>query len=213
MKYISILLLALLATSCGTYMISTKNSIKIEKVLTITSTGDTLAVPLKQFQKYNYNNVFDNYRFNSFNYGFYNWYSPYNWNFLYSPNSWYYRDWYYKPPIYNNNTSILKERRYYVNPDPVKGRRGSNNFRTNNNNDDKNIRLNPRSIESPEGGNNGWRGRSREDLFTKPVVPGLSNPVQPGQIRRGSRPSVPQQSRGSQSSSGQGRGSSSGPRN
>ena len=58
MRYIITLLLVLSLASCGVYQVSTTPKIKITKVLTITSTGDTLAVPIKQFQKYNYNNVF-----------------------------------------------------------------------------------------------------------------------------------------------------------
>ena len=37
---------------CGTYQISTVPKVKITKILTVTSTGDTLAVPLKDFQRY-----------------------------------------------------------------------------------------------------------------------------------------------------------------
>ena len=73
MRYIITLLLALSLTSCGVYQVSTTPKVKITKVLTITATGDTLAVPIKQFQKYNYNTVFDNYRFNSsLNWGYWN---------------------------------------------------------------------------------------------------------------------------------------------
>ena len=63
MRYLILLLLALSLTSCGVYQVSTTPKVKITKVLTVTSTGDTLAVPIKQFQRYNYNNIFDNYNF------------------------------------------------------------------------------------------------------------------------------------------------------
>ena len=152
MRYALILLLGLLFLSCGTYQISTTPKVKITKVLTITSTGDTLAVPLKQFQKYNYNNVFDNYRFN---FGWSSWnywgYPYYGWNSLYRPNSWYYRDFYYRPPVYNYSLELPikpQKPRVYVN-----GRRGSNNIivtpnGTRNNNNER-IRID----------NNNWNNR------------------------------------------------------
>ena len=117
--------LFLLLSGCGVYQVSTTPKVKITKVLTITSTGDTLAVPIKQFQKYNYNNVFDNYRFN-YNYGFgwYNHFYPFNYGYnypWYRPNSWYYRDFYYKPS-YSLELPQLNKPRVIVN-----GRRGSNN--------------------------------------------------------------------------------------
>ncbi|MCH1613032.1 MAG: hypothetical protein L7S72_07020, partial [Flavobacteriales bacterium] len=93
--------LFLLLSGCGVYQVSTIPKVKITKVLTITSTGDTLAIPIKQFQKYNYNNVFDNYRFNyNYGFGYYNHFYPFNYGYnhpWYRPNSWYYRDFYYKP--------------------------------------------------------------------------------------------------------------------
>lgn len=158
MRYLILLLLALSLTSCGVYQVSTTPKVQITKILTITSTGDTLAVPIKQFQKYNYNNIFDNYRFNySWNWNYWNYpYYGYGWNSLYRPNSWYYRDFYYRPPVYNYSLELpLKPQkpRVYVN-----GRRGSNNIivtpnrvRNNNNsrsnfNDNTNIRqVNPNS--------------------------------------------------------------------
>lgn len=147
MRYLIFVLYVLLLTSCGTYQISTKDSIKIAKVLTITSTGDTLAVPIRQFQKYNYNNVFDNYRFN---YGFNTWgnwgypYFGWNYNYLYRPNSWYFRDFYYNPPLYR----IVPEKpkvRYYSN-----GRRGSNN-----------IIITPNSNRGRSNNNEGLRNFNR----------------------------------------------------
>ena len=191
--------------SCGTYQISTVPKVKITKVLTVTSTGDTLAVPLRDFQKYHFNN----YDFSRFNfYGGYHWNSwqyPYNyWGGIYRPNSWYYRDWYYSPPIYNS--PLLRPQ---VQPTPVprvqvKGRRGSLNIYNN----DQTNRLNIRTPRSSESNNNGGRSRSRENLSPKPVIPRQPNTVQPRQIRRGSGPSIPQQTRTRVNSNNEGRNGS-----
>ena len=196
--------------SCGTYQISTKNRVKIEKILTVTSTGDTLAVPLRDFQRYNYDS-FD-FNFTRFNYGLYNnywniWSYPYfGW-----PNrgfNWNYRNWYVNPPIYNYSPPKVQPKIY------IKGRRGSENLNLNRGrNNNETIRINPRSNNQTEGRNNGRRSWSRENLSPKPVVPRLSNPVQPGQIRRGSRPPVLQQPRSSQPPSQQRRGTGSGRQN
>ena len=204
-KFITLAILALTVSSCGTYQLSVKPKVQITKVLTITSTGDTLAVPIREFQRYNYSNVFDNYRFN-FNYGFdwYSWnYPNYGWNYLYRPNSWYFRDWYYRPPIYNNIPIKPKV--------AIRGRRGSNNIRIipNNSNNDQIGRFNIRSYKPTESRDNGGRSWSRENLSPKPVIPRLSNPVQPRQIRRGSGSPVLQQTRPSVQPSSQGRRSGS----
>lgn len=203
MRYIILLFFAFLFYGCGVYNVSTSPKVKISKVLTITSTGDTLAIPIKEFQRHNYNNVFDNYRFN-FNYGYgWNNFYPYN---LYRPNSWYYRDWYYQPPIYNYSLELpnVNKPRVYVN-----GRRGSNNSETNNriilkpNNNDQINRSNTRIYLRPEGGNNGRRSWSGENIPAKPVKPIITPPSQPRQIHRGSGSSGVQQSISRGSSSGQ----------
>lgn len=182
MRYILILLLGLLFLSCGTYQISTTPKVKITKVLTITSTGDTLAVPLKQFQKYNYNNVFDNYRFNfgwsSWNY----WGHPYyGWNSLYRPNSWYYKDFYYRPPAYNFSLELPikpQKPRVYSN-----SRRGSNNIiitpnsTRNNSNNNWNNRIVPRN--NFNGSNNTLPRINTPSINnsrpSKPVVPSTNS--------------------------------------
>ena len=205
MRYIITLLLALSLTSCGVYQVSTTPKIKITKVLTITATGDTLAVPIKQFQKYNYNTVFDNYRFNSsLNWGYWNYpYYGYGWNSLYRPNSWYYRDFYYKPPVYNYSLELPikpQKPRVYVN-----GRRGSNNIIVtpngvrNNNNSNNNINNNI-NLNSPRGNNNNRiylrPPNNNNNINTRPSI---SRP----NISRGSN-FVPPTSNNSTSSSGRG---------
>jgi hypothetical protein len=76
-------------------------------------------------------------------------------------------------------------------------------------NNDKTIRPNIRGYGRPESGNNGGRSWSRENVPTQPTIIRQPRTVQPGQVRRGSGPSVSQQSRSSQSTSQQGRNSSS----
>jgi len=203
MRYIITLLLALSLTSCGVYQVSTTPKVKITKVLTITATGDTLAVPIKQFQKYNYNTVFDNYRFNSnLNWGYWNYpYYGYGWNSLYRPNSWYYRDFYYKPPVYNYSLELPikpQKPRVYIN-----GRRGSNNIivtpnrvrNNNNSNSNNNIKINP-----PRDNNNTriyLRPPNNNNINTRPSI---SRP----NISKGSNFTPPPTSNNSTSSSGRG---------
>lgn len=215
--------------SCGSYQISTVPKVKITKILTVTSTGDTLAVPLKDFQRYHFNN----YDFSRFNfYGGYHWNSwqyPYNyWGGIYRPNSWYYRDWYYSPPIYNSPLLRPQVQQTPIQRVYVNGRRGSNG-QVNNNNDNiinryidklrnKNIDVNiienndqinrsdTRIYLRPESGSNGRRSWSGENNFTPPVKPRLITPGQPRQIRGGQNSQSVQQSQSGGSSSGQGGG-------
>ena len=205
MRYIITLLLALSLASCGVYQVSTTPKIKITKVLTITSTGDTLAVPIKQFQKYNYNNVFDNYRFTpSWNWNYWNYpYYGYGWNNLYRPNSWYYRDFYYQPPMYNLSTELpikLQKPRVYVN-----GRRGSNNIivtpngvRNNNNSRSNYNNTNIRQV-NPNPNNNRiyLRQPNNNNINTRPSI---SRP----NISKGNNFTPPRTSNNSTSSSGRG---------
>ena len=226
MRYIILLLLSFLFTSCGVYQISTTPKVKITKILTLTSTGDTIAVPLRDFQKYHFNN----YDFNRFNYfpGPYwnSWNYPYYGGYgLFSNNSWYYRDWYYTPPIYNSpliRPQIESPVRVNVN-----GRRGSSNNNDNlidrvidklNNrginvdvieNNDQINRNNIRGYRPSQGSNNGGRSWSGENIPVKPAIPIITPPSQPRQIRGGSGPSGVQQSISRGSSSGQ-RGSGTG---
>jgi len=78
-----------------------------------------------------------------------------------------------------------------------------NNYRN-----DQIIRSNPRDYGRPESGNNGWRSRSWENIPTQTTPARQFTPVQSGQVRGGSRPSIPQQTRSSVNSSSQGRSSS-----
>ena len=227
MRYIIILLLSLFFTSCGVYQVSTTPKVKITKILTLTSTGDTIAVPLRDFQKYHFNNYdfsrfnyFPNYYWNSWNYPYYGSHR------LFSNPSWYYRDWYYTPPIYNSpliRPQIESPVRVRVN-----GRRGSVNNSNDNiidrvidklndrginldviDNNDKINRFNIRGYQPSQSNSNGRRSWSGENIPVKPAVPIITPPSQPRQIRGGSGPSGVQQSISRGSSSGQ-RGSGTG---
>ena len=79
-----------------------------------------------------------------------------------------------------------------------------NNYRN-----DQIIRSNTRGDWRTESGNNGWRSRSWENIPTQTTPTRQFTPIQSGQVRGGSRPSVPQQTRSSVQSSSQGRSSSS----
>lgn len=180
-----ILLLTLISfTSCGVYQVSTTPKVKISKVLTITSTGDTLAVPIKQFQNYNYNNIFDNY---NFNFGWNSWnywgYPYYGWNNLYRPNSWYYRDFYYNPPIYNYNfrvNPVPQRPRVYIN-----GRRGSSN-----NNNVITPRDNNRIyLRNPNNNQNNLRNQNPSQ--SRVISPPLNPQPRPSNTRPQSKPRVP----------------------
>ena len=85
----------------------------------------------------------------------------------------------------NNNIKI----REYNNPNQLKN--------------DKTIRPDIRGYGRPESSNNGGRSWSRENVPTQPTIIRQSRTVQPGQVRRGSRPPVLQQSRSSQQPSQQ----------
>lgn len=176
MKYYILILLSLFLTSCGTYRISTSPKVKIDKILTITSTGDTLAVPMRDFQRYNFN-TYDFNRFNFNNSLYWNsWQHPYfgwgygwnNWNSPFQP---YYHDWWYRP-IPNSTFIRPKVQLPKVPRVRVEGRRGQvtqpNNSLDNvvrdlrrrgvNVNEDNRIRVPRRSenIRTPRINNNNY---------------------------------------------------------
>ena len=136
-----IVIFLLYLSSCSSYRNYDLNGyMKVEKVLTVTSSGDTLAVPLKQFQKHYYDNSYFNFdRFN-WNFGLYGLYSPYNygwnnpyWGWNYRPwrnNNFFFNDLYYRPSV-----SYSVPTRPQVQPSSsetvrvnVRGRRGERNF-------------------------------------------------------------------------------------
>ena len=216
MKHIWILLIFSfgLLTSCGSFKYAEKGYVKIDKILTITSTGDTLAVPFRDFQKQNLRS-FDTFQFRSFNWGYNYWGAPYGYyNYYHSPYFSYPRfqtyDFWYKPPIYNFKPIT-----------PMKGIRGSNldirkypnpeskivpriDFNNNNNNNDQLKKFDIRSYGRPEIDNNGRGIRSRENIPTQPTESRFVAPRQPRQIYRGSGSSSIRQIESGNNSSQQG---------
>ena len=80
MKKSLLFLASLLIISCGSFQHS---SYKIKSVLAITEAGDTIAVPMREFER----NKYDNYtRFNYNN----NWYN----------NNWYWNNWRFQQPFF-----------------------------------------------------------------------------------------------------------------
>lgn len=158
-------------------------------------------------------------------------YSYYGWNRPYDPwhtNIWNSRD--YNQSIayingrrgsnitnYNNRTIGNSIIRRYNNPrnnvNDENINRIVNEFKENglnvriinNSNNDQIIRNNSRANWSSESRNNGRGSWNRQNVPSKPVVPRLSNPVQPRQVYRGSGSQVLQQTRSSVESNSQGR--------
>ena len=109
----------------------------------------------------------------------------------------------------NNNTNVRVYNRPENNETELRRsvdllKRGNKNIRIreynnpNQFNNDKTIRPDIRGYGRPESGNNGGRSWSRENVPTQSTIIRQSRTVQPGQVRRGSGPPVPQQSRSSQ---------------
>ena len=147
-------------------------------------------------------------------YSMYNGWNNYGWGY----NNWIgngYYGWnnYYGQGWRRGNNSYTYGRRGY-NRVISTTRRTVNSKRTTNynkqqrlSNDDQIIRNNTRTTRSTQSSNNGrWRG-SREIIPTKPVRVRQPSTVQPGQIRGGSRTSVPQQTRTSVNASSKRRSS------
>ena len=200
--------------SCDVYNYS-KNGYEVESILAVTEAGDTIAVPYKDFIRERYDN-----------------YTRFNWN-----NNWYYNNWRYDYSWrwnywYNSQPYFYDRGYYYFNNSSqpstssvpkVNGRRGEKvtDIPTENDgiylppkpptrlkNDVKIIRNNTRIQWPSQSRNNGGFSRSRQVFPSQPATTRQFNSVQPGQVRGGSRSSIPQQSRSSQPSSGKGRSSS-----
>ena len=181
-----------------------------------------------------------NYPFNYHSWGWYGWNRPYHfygWNRPYRPwnNIW--------NSNYNNNVVFINGRRGSIvtnynnrgisNSIITRYNKPRNNivndridnivreFRQNglnvrvinNSNNDQIIRNNPGTNWSSESRNNGRGSWNRQNVPSKPVVPRLSNPVQPRQVYRGSGSSVSQQARSSVQSNSQGRNGGGGRQN
>ena len=183
-----------------------------------------------------------NYPFNYHSWGWYNWNRPYHfygWNRPYRP--WNNVIWgsnynnynvafvngrrgsnltnYNNRTISNSISTRYNNPRNSVNEENIN--RIVNEFRENglnvrvinNSNNDQIIRNNSRTNWSSQSSNNGRGSWNRQNVSSKPTVPRLSNPVQSGQIYRGSGSSVLQQTRSSVQSNSQGRNGGGGRQN
>ena len=182
------------------------------------------------------------YPFNYHSWGWYNWNRPYyyfGWNRPYRP----WNNVVWGSNYSNQNVAFINSRRgsnitnynnraisnqiitRYNNPrnnvNDENINRIVNEFRENglnvrvinNSNNDQIIRNNSGANWPSQSRNNGRGSWNGQNVPSKPVVPRLSNPVQPRQIHRGSGSSVSQQTRSSVNSNSQGRNGGSGRQN
>jgi|TARA_R100001460_G_C3493676_1_gene169617 hypothetical protein len=142
MRLILLIILALLSISCGTYHASSYYN-EIENILAITKSGDTIQVPIKQFDRYKYDN-YVRFQWND------NWY----WNNYYL-NQYYWSNTYY--PRYNRFRPI-----YYG---------GNNNSTPRYNPPTKYPTQTPRvRVNVPRGSNAGPRPNTPSRVRTTPNV-------------------------------------------
>jgi len=196
--------------SCGSYTLQTKNKgSRIQSILAVTQAGDTVSVPYKDFIRERY----DNYTRFNYNNNWYwnNWQYDYNWRWNYYWFQQPYSNWNYNYNIYSTpiRPKIKPQGRPRpgatprVIPKPKEDRVRINIGRRNETNTN-----NPRRPQQPQSRNNGGRSWSREIVPSQPTRSRQPRAAQPRQIRRGQGSPVLQQSRGSQSTGGEGRTSS-----
>jgi hypothetical protein len=97
MRYILIILSALLLTSCGSYRIQQRQP-QVSTVLAITNEGDTIQVPIREFQR----------KLTPQDYP--------GWNFYWNNSWWMYNDWYWN--YYQPNPRLFTPRYYIYTPRP-----------------------------------------------------------------------------------------------
>jgi hypothetical protein len=195
--------------SCGSYTLQTANKgSRIQSILAVTQAGDTVSVPYKDFIRERYDN------YTRFNYNNNNWYWN-SWGYL---NDWRWNNWSWNNNYWNNTpfyngprvrqlpkpkTRPRPRTTPGVIPKPKEDRVRINIGRRNETNTN-----NPRRPQQTQSRDNGRGSRLREVVPSQPTRSRQPNAVQPRQIRRGQGSPVLQQSRGSQSTGGEGRTSS-----
>jgi hypothetical protein len=195
--------------SCGSYTLQTANKgSRIQSILAVTQAGDTVSVPYKDFIRERYDN------YTRFNYNNNNWYWN-NWGYL---NDWRWNNWSWNNNYWNNTpfyngprvrqlpkpkTRPRPRTTPGVIPKPKEDRVRINIGRRNETNTN-----NPRRPQQTQSRDNGRGSRLREIVPSQPTRSRQPRAVQPRQIRRGQGSPVLQQSRGSQSTGGEGRTSS-----
>ncbi len=91
MKYIVILLLTFFSISCGTYTMSSYHD-TVENILAITKSGDTIQVPIREFDRRKNYDYYTRFQWNE-NWYWNNWFNTGYWNGYYVPRVGYY-NWY-----------------------------------------------------------------------------------------------------------------------
>ncbi len=150
-KIILLIILSFFLVNCGSYQYSSYHNVK--SVLAVTEKGDTIAVPLREFER----NKYESYtRFNWNNQWYWNnWRYSYNWGF----NNW----WHWNNPYWSNNTIIIPRQtrvRPYVQPRNTPPRTRPR-FREPN----ERIRVN-----TPRGSNNQYTPRNNNNSNTRTRV-------------------------------------------
>ena len=180
--------------------------------------------------------IWNHWAWNSHMWWSHSWYRPWNYGvkpFWYSYTAYHYNSWYQGPfnnPSYNaiwnssryNNVSFVNGRRNNLGINNIQNRLQINRVVRNtinranynkplilSNNNDQIIKPNNGANWKPQSNSNGRGGWNRQVVPFETTKPIYSNPVQPRQIRGGSGTSIPQQTRSSINSGGQGRSSSS----
>ena len=97
MKHILIILFVLLFTSCGSYKIHQRHP-QVSNILAITNEGDTIQVPIQEFQR----------RLTPQDYS--------GWNIYWNNSWWMYNDWYWN--YWNPNPKFFTPRYYIHTPRP-----------------------------------------------------------------------------------------------
>ena len=130
MKYIIILLFAFFFISCGTYTMSSYYGDEVENVLAITKSGDTIQVPIHEFDRRKNYDYYTRFQWNE-NWYWNNWFNTrYHWN-----------GYYYNRPLFVNRNYYtpsyrIPNRPSYKPTSPTRVRvntpRGSNNVVPNN---------------------------------------------------------------------------------
>ena len=153
MKYIIILLFAFFSISCGTYTMTSYYGNEVENVLAITKAGDTIQVPIREFNRYKYDNYtrfqwnenwyWNNWLYNNNIYGYYNFYRPRGFN---------YWNWHNSTPSYGSVN------RYIPKSSSGQTRVRVNTPRGSNNNNNSRVRTTP-NVQNTPSISRGSRGR------------------------------------------------------
>ena len=135
MKYIVILLFAFFSISCGTYTMSSYYD-EIENVLAITKSGDTIQVPIREFDRRKNYDYYTRFQWNE-NWYWNNWFNTrYHWN-----------GYYYNRPLFINRNYSTPN--YSISNRPLPQSTGPTRIRVNTPRGSNNVVPNNRSRTTP----------------------------------------------------------------